>query len=58
MPKPGFLDVDPRTMHVPPSWLSGADPYELHQRLARFGAATTGMPASWVRLPTIGDLIP
>jgi hypothetical protein len=48
MPPPEFLDVDPRNLHLPPSRLSGADPFKLHQQIARFGAGTAGMPPPWV----------
>jgi hypothetical protein len=57
MPKPEFLDVDPRTLHVPPSRLSGADPYKLHQQIARFGAGTSGMPPPWVYRGSDGALM-
>jgi hypothetical protein len=57
MPKPEFLDVDPRTLHVPPSRLSGADPYKLHQQIARFGVATTGMPPPRVYRGSDGALM-
>ena len=42
------LDVDPRTLHLPPSRVSGADPFKLHRQIARFGSSTAGMPAPWV----------
>jgi hypothetical protein len=42
------LDVDPRTLHVPPSRLSGADSFKLHRQVAQFGSSMTGMPAPWV----------
>jgi hypothetical protein len=48
MPQPEFLDVDARTLHVPPSRHSGADPYKLHQQISRFGAGITGMLPPWV----------
>jgi hypothetical protein len=57
MPKPEFLDVDPRTLHVPPSRLSGADPYKLHQQIARFGVGTSGMPPPWVYRGSDGALM-
>jgi hypothetical protein len=57
MPKPEFLDVDPRVLHVPPSRLSGADPYKLHQQIARFGAGTSGMPPPWVYRGSDGALM-
>jgi hypothetical protein len=39
-----FLDVDPRTLRLPPSRASGADPWKLQRQIARFGASTNGMP--------------
>jgi hypothetical protein len=41
---PQFLDVDPRTLRVPPSRRSGADPYKLQRQIAQFGASASGMP--------------
>jgi hypothetical protein len=43
-----LIEVDPRELHVPPSRLSGADPFKLQQQIARFGASMTGMPPPWV----------
>jgi hypothetical protein len=57
MPKPEFLDVDPRRLHVPPSRLSGTDPYKLHQQIARFGAGTSDMPPPWVYRGSDGALM-
>src|SRR5437588_5027470 len=54
---PEFLDVDPRTLHVPPSRLSGADPFKLQQQIARFGAGTAGMPPPWVHRGSDGALL-
>jgi len=39
-----FLDVDPRTLHLPTTRLSGADPLKLHRQIARYGKAMQGMP--------------
>ncbi len=39
-----FLDVDPRTLHLPTTRLSGADPMKLNRQIAKFGYNTTGMP--------------
>src|SRR3954466_8999612 len=39
-----FMDVDPRTLHLPTTRLSGADPYKLHRQIARFGTSILGMP--------------
>ena len=52
-----IIDVDPRELHVPPSRLSGADPFKLHQQIARFGASTVGMPAPWVYRGADGALM-
>jgi hypothetical protein len=50
------LDVDPRTLHVPPSRLSGADPYKLQRQIAQFGSSKVGMPALWVYRGSDGQL--
>jgi hypothetical protein len=57
MPKLEFLDVDPRSLHVPPSRLSGAYPYKLQQQIARFGAGVIGMPPPWVYRGSDGALM-
>jgi hypothetical protein len=44
MKSPDLRTVDPRTLRLPPSRLSGADPVKLHRQMARFGSTTTGMP--------------
>ena len=41
-------DVDPAKLRLPPSRLSGADPYKLQRQIARFGKSTAGMPPVWV----------
>jgi len=33
-----FLDVDPRSLRLPGSRRSGADPLKLHRQIAQFGA--------------------
>jgi hypothetical protein len=43
-----FIEVDPRELHVPPSRLSGADPYKLQRQIIQFGASMIGMPPPWV----------
>jgi hypothetical protein len=40
----GLLDVDPRTLHLPPSPASGADPVQLHRQIARHGNPMVGIP--------------
>lgn len=39
-----FIDVDPRTLHVPPTRPQGADPGKLTRQLSRFGKSIVGMP--------------
>lgn len=39
-----FLDVDPRTLRLPPSRLGGADPGKLWREIHRFGTSVAGMP--------------
>jgi hypothetical protein len=51
-----LLDVDPRTLHLPPSRMSGADPFKLQQQIAKFGSSTVGMPAPWVYRGSDGKL--
>ena len=38
-----FLQVDPRTLHLPPSRFGGADPYKLARQKALYGDSTDGM---------------
>jgi hypothetical protein len=57
MPTPVFLDVDPRTLHLPPSSWQGADPGKLQRHIARFGRSTVGMPAPWVYRGSDGALV-
>jgi hypothetical protein len=45
---PTYLNVDPRTLHLPSTRLSGADPVKLTRQIARFGNSTKGMPAAFV----------
>jgi hypothetical protein len=39
-----FLDVDPATLHLPPSRLAGADPGKLARQLSIHRLSTTRMP--------------
>jgi hypothetical protein len=52
-----LIEVDPRELHVPPSRLSGPDPYKLQRQIARFGSSTTGMPPPWVYRGADGALM-
>lgn len=52
-----FLDVDPRTLHLPGSRRSGADPLKLHRQIAQFGVSVQGMPPLEVSRGSDGALI-
>lgn len=52
-----LIDVDPRTLHVPPSRPSGADPFKLHRQIAKFGSSSAGMPTPWVYRGADGKLL-
>src|SRR5262245_36385440 len=52
-----YLNVDPRTLRLPPSRATGADPYKLHRQIAKFGSSAQGMPALEVYRGTDGELI-
>ena len=43
-----FLDVDPRTLHLPNSRRYGADPGKLQQQISKYGKSTLGMQPIWV----------
>ena len=52
-----FLDVDPRTLRLPPSRRVGADPFKLHDQIAQFGASVRGMPPLEVSRGSDGNLV-
>ena len=52
-----FVDVDPRSLRLPTSRLSGADPVKLHDQIARFGKGVAGMPAPLVYRGSDGELM-
>jgi hypothetical protein len=52
-----FLDVDPHTLHLPSSRLTGADPVKLHRQIARHGQSVQGMPVVEVYRGTDGELV-
>lgn len=52
-----IIEVDPRTLHLPPSRRSGADPYKLQRQIAKFGSNSVGMPPPWVYRGTDGALM-
>jgi hypothetical protein len=54
---PGFRDVDPRELRLPPSRRQGADPAKLARQIALFGCSAAGMPPPWVYEGTDGVLV-
>jgi hypothetical protein len=52
-----FVDVDPRTLHLPTSRPSGADPAKLQRQIAKHGTGTLGMPPLEVYRGTDGKLL-
>lgn len=52
-----FLDVDPRTLHLPPSLWSGAVPHKFTRQLSQFGTSIVGMPAIEVHQDPDGRLM-
>jgi hypothetical protein len=52
-----FLDVDPRTLHLPTTRPTGADPVKLQRQFAQFGAAIQGMPPLEVYRGTDGAFV-
>jgi hypothetical protein len=52
-----FLDVDPRSLHLPTSRPTGADPLKLQRQIARYGTTVQGMPTLEVYRGTDGELV-
>jgi hypothetical protein len=52
-----YLDVDPKTLHLPPSRVSGADPVKLQLQRSRFGTSVSGMPPIWAYRGSDGELM-
>jgi hypothetical protein len=52
-----FLDVDPRTLHLPTTRIAGANPFKLQQQIAKFGKSVLGMPAIEVSRGTDKELM-
>jgi hypothetical protein len=52
-----FIEVDPRTLHLPPSRWSGADPVKLTRQIAKYGNRTDGMPTPFVIRGKGGELM-
>ncbi|MBX9585455.1 MAG: hypothetical protein K2X87_34545 [Gemmataceae bacterium] len=51
-----YLDVDPRTLHLPTTRPTGADPAKLTRQLSLHGLSVAGMPAPWVHRDPNGRL--
>ena len=52
-----LLDVDPRTLHLPTSRLSGADPVKLHDQMVRYGESVARMPPLLAYRGSDGELM-
>jgi len=52
-----FMDVDPRTLRLPRSRSSGADPYKLHRQIAQFGSSMKGIIPVEVSRGSDGELV-
>jgi hypothetical protein len=52
-----YLDVDPRTLRLPPSRASGADPLKLQRQIAEYGNSTVGSPRLVVFRAADGELV-
>lgn len=57
MPSRLFLDVDPRTLHLPTARGAGADPVKLQRQIALFGKSLLGMPTIEVSRGADGALM-
>jgi hypothetical protein len=51
------LQVDPRTLRLPPTRSQGADPAKLQRQIARHGRSMAGMPRVIVCRGSDGELI-
>jgi hypothetical protein len=52
-----FLDVDARTLRLPTTRRSGADPARLQRQIARFGTSVAGMPPILGSRGSDGELV-
>ena len=52
-----FVDVNPRTLHLPTSRLTGADPVKLQDQIIKFGKIVAGMPPPLVYRGSDGGLM-
>jgi len=51
-----ILQVDPRTLRLPPARLHGVDHRKLWRQIATHGKSTDGMPPLWVSRGKDGEL--
>ena len=52
-----FIQVDPRSLHLPGSRPDGADPVKLQRQLIRHGTSMQGMPPVEVKRGRDGELV-
>jgi hypothetical protein len=52
-----FIDVDPATLHLPSTRLSGADRIKLNRQLSQYGSSSVGMPSIEVYRGSDGKLL-
>ncbi len=52
-----FVEIDPRSLHLPTTRMSGADPYKLQLQIARFGTSLIGMPTPEVYRGSDGEFM-
>lgn len=52
-----IVEVDPRTLHLPPSKPTGANAEKLRGQMIRFGASAAGMPPPWAYRGSDGALV-
>jgi hypothetical protein len=52
-----FMDVDPRSLHLPSSRIAGADPLKLQRQIAKYGMEIRGMPPIEVYRGSDGKLM-
>src|SRR5260370_34576315 len=57
MSESASLQVDPRTLQLPLSRASGADPVKLQRQITVYGTSVDGMPALWVYRGSGGALM-
>ena len=57
MKVPVYIEVDPRTLHLPWSRRDGADPAKLARQIGLYGASTQGMPPPLVYRGTDGEFV-